>query len=738
MIFKIVVFFQLSYFINIINSQYITTIAGNGMSVYNGDNIPAINAELEPYAIFVDNNGNIYVSDVGSNRVRRIDSLTKIITTIAGNGNQGFSGDGVLAINTALNGPNGIFIDNNENLYIADSLNNRIRFINSATQLISTIAGTGEKGFSSDNVLAFNSELNYPTDVFVDIYGNIYICDNENQRIRKVNSSGFITTIAGIGTPGYNGDGILATIAKIFDPYGIFVDLNENIYFCDLGTDRIRYINSTNQIITTIAGGVNGYNGDNMLAINSYLYNPSSLFVDLWGNVFICDENNNRIRFINSSTGIITTIAGNGNQGFSGDNSLAINAELYFPFGVFVDKFGNIYVADWQNNRIRLISNISSITGSSTTESSTTGLTSIISTSFQISTTGFLIQENQLSNSVLSIIIIIPILLIIAFIIIIFIYYKKKQRLANNSKNQLESHESITIINSEQMESMNINNEKLEIKNIIIQETIGEGNFGFVLKALLNNSTLVALKQLKDLSRKDELLKEAQILQKLKHPNIIHYFGIYYKDENPLLVMEFMDKGNLLDLLQTKKDYLTLNDLKKMVIDTLNGMIYLEDENIIHRDLAARNLLVCRSEKDKFIIKISDFGFGKIMENNTKYYGTSGQIPVKWSSPEVLGSLKFTSKSDVWSFGVVLWEIYTFGNDPYSELPTAFKIIEMIQQGYTLNPPEIAPNDVKLIMKDCWKMELNDRPSFSQIKKYQFFQQNDDQIISKQIKEIYI
>ena len=222
--------------------------------------------------------------------------------------------------------------------------------MNSTTGIITTIAGNGIAGYSGDGGLATNAELNNPYGVAVDSNGNIYIADTNNNRIRKVNSTtGIITTIAGNGTAGYSGDGGLATNAELYYPYGVAVDSNGNIYIADTYNNRIRKVNSTTGIITTIAGnGTAGYSGDGGPATNAQLNYPYGVAVDSSGNIYIADTDNNRIRKVNSTTGIITTIAGNGNPGYSGDGGPATNAELYDPSGVAVDSNGNIYIADYR------------------------------------------------------------------------------------------------------------------------------------------------------------------------------------------------------------------------------------------------------------------------------------------------------------------------------------------------------------------------------------------------------
>jgi sugar lactone lactonase YvrE len=341
----------------ITNAQIITTIAGDSLNGYNGDNILADTAQLNlPIGVAVDASGNIYIADYANNRIRKVTVSTGIITTIAGNGNYGFSGDNGLAVNAQIYGPYGIALDNSGNVYIADVNNNRIRKVNSSSGIITTIAGDSIHGYNSDGILATAAELYKPAGVVVDDTGNVYIADTYNNRVRKINhTTGIISTIAGTGNQGYNGDSILATDANV-TPWGLAIDAEGNIFIADDGSNRIRKINHNTGIIYTIAGNdTAGYNGDGILAIDAELRNALQMVTDSSGNLYIADVFNQRIRKVNSNTGIINTIAGDSIQGYNGDNILATSAELNDPYGIAIDLSGNIYIADWGNNRVRKI-----------------------------------------------------------------------------------------------------------------------------------------------------------------------------------------------------------------------------------------------------------------------------------------------------------------------------------------------------------------------------------------------
>ncbi len=335
------------------NAQIITTFAGIGTGGYSGDGGNAGTCEFNhPYAIAADGAGNVYIADRTNNCIRKI-AATGIITTIAGTGTGAYSGDGSPATSAELSSPSGVAVDGAGNVYIGDAGNNRIRKVN-VSGIITTVAGNGTYGYNGDNLPAANAELAGPRGIALDGAGNIYVADPGNDRIRKISTSGMITTVAGTGTAGYNGDGIPATAAELWTPYAIACDGAGNLYIGDVDNERIRKVN-TSGIITTIAGnGTAGYNGDGIAATAAELNEPIGVTVDRNGAIYIADGWNGRVRQINSS-GIITTISGNGTFGFSGDGGPANQAALNDPYGVATDTAGNIYIADYANNRIRYV-----------------------------------------------------------------------------------------------------------------------------------------------------------------------------------------------------------------------------------------------------------------------------------------------------------------------------------------------------------------------------------------------
>jgi uncharacterized protein (TIGR03437 family) len=328
----------------------LTLVAGNGTPGFSGDNGPATGAQLYlPQGLAVDSSNNLYIADTGNNRIRKVSN--GVITTVAGNGTVGFSGDNGPATNAQLNGAEGLAADSAGNLYIADSHNQCIRKVSNG--VITTVAGNGKFGFGGDNGPATNAQLYLPHGLAVDSSNNLYIADTYNNRIRKV-SNGVIATMAGTGSPGFGGDNGPAASAQLNSPYGVAVDSAGNLYIADYDNDRIRKV--SNGVISTVVGsGTVGFSGDNGPATSAQLNTPLGVALDLAGNLYIADTFNDRIRKV--SNGTITTVAGNGQRGaFSGDNGPATSAQLNGPLGVTVDAAGNLYIADSENNRIRKVS----------------------------------------------------------------------------------------------------------------------------------------------------------------------------------------------------------------------------------------------------------------------------------------------------------------------------------------------------------------------------------------------
>ncbi len=337
----------------------ITTIAGKDSAGYSGDGGPAINAKLySPDGICIDKGGNLYIADAGNSKIRKIDHATGIITTIAGSGGHGYFGDGGAASNAKLWVPTDVFLDTTGNIYIADANNYRIRKITASTGIITTIAGIGISGDSGEGGPATGATISQPCGLYVDKSGNVYFTDIDNHKVKKINAlTGIITTIAGTGVAGYFGDGGAATDAQLFSPAQVYNDSTGNVFFTDADNNTVRMINVSSGIISTYAGcGTSGYSGNGGPATDALLSVPYGIFIDKLNNVYVTEYGNGTIRKIDGAMGTITAIAGNGTPGFAGDGGPALGACL-IPEDICFDSNGTMYIADYENNRIRKVYN---------------------------------------------------------------------------------------------------------------------------------------------------------------------------------------------------------------------------------------------------------------------------------------------------------------------------------------------------------------------------------------------
>ncbi|MEO8760214.1 MAG: T9SS type A sorting domain-containing protein [Bacteroidia bacterium] len=362
-----------------LNAQNIYTIAGNGVADNTGNGGPASNAAIQqPSQIAIDASRNVYFSDAAANVIRKIDANTGVITIFAGDGTQGSAGanngDGGQATTAQLYQPSGLAVDASGNIYISDHNDYVVRKVDVSTGIITTIAGDGTQGnpgaINGDGGQATSAQLTNPQGLALDAAGNLYINDAYDYTIRKVDvSTGIITSVVGNRTFGSSGDGGQATAAQLYDIEGLAVDATGNIYISEDYNNTVRVVNASTGIITTIAGnGGNGaFTGDGGAATLADLYAPQGLTVNN-GNLYISDNTNNVIRKVDLSTGIITTVAGIGTTSgdFTGDGGPATNAKLSGPADCKTDFQGNLYIADNYNNRIRYVCSgtSNSLTGS--------------------------------------------------------------------------------------------------------------------------------------------------------------------------------------------------------------------------------------------------------------------------------------------------------------------------------------------------------------------------------------
>ena len=341
---------SLSMLPQLLSAQTITTIAGCGI----GDDSLATRADLmQPQTLAFDRAGNAYIADYADNVVRKV-SPGGIITTFAGNGFYGYSGDGGPATAAHLRYPYGVAVDTAGNVYIADRNNSAIRKVNTVG-IISTVAGTGTYGYNGDAIPAITAKLYYPSDVIVDTFGNIYIADEDNYRVRKVDAAGTISTVTGNGVMGYANIGGPASAATISYPYRLALDKAGNLYITDVGTYRIYKVNTGDTISNFAGTGSYGFGGDGGPATAADMSYADGVAADTGGNVWFSDRNNDRIRMVSATTGIVTTVYGNGTGGYSGDGGPGSAAQLNTPQGLAFDTAGNLFICDYYSNRIRKV-----------------------------------------------------------------------------------------------------------------------------------------------------------------------------------------------------------------------------------------------------------------------------------------------------------------------------------------------------------------------------------------------
>jgi trimeric autotransporter adhesin len=342
----------------------INTIAGDGVGGYSGDGGASTSAELDyPTGVAVDGSGNLYIADTTNNVIRKVTASTGDISTVAGNGTYGYSGDGGPATSAELANPRGVAVDGSGNIYIADLYNYVIRKVTAATGYISTVAGNGHNNYSGDNGPATSAELYYPIYVAVDGSDNIYITDQYNDVIREVAaSSGDIATVVGggstcAGATDYIGDGCAPTQCSLVLPLGIATDSSGNLYIADADAEEIRMVSWGTGVISSVAGSFNnyGFSGDGGSAVSAKLDGPLGVAVDTSGNIYITDNGNFRIRKVTAASGDISTIAGTGTNGYTGDGGAATSAELNNPWYLAVDGNENVYLTDNPDFRIRAI-----------------------------------------------------------------------------------------------------------------------------------------------------------------------------------------------------------------------------------------------------------------------------------------------------------------------------------------------------------------------------------------------
>lgn len=336
----------------------ITSFAGTGKIGYSGDGGPATKAMLNnPFDVVLDPAGNVYFSDTNNHVVRRVDAETGIITTVAGSGQKGDGGDGGPATKAKLNEPYGVKLDAEGNLFLVDRLNYRVRRVDAKTGIITTVAGTGKSGYSGDGGPGHEAMLREPNGIAFDSKGQLYIADVQDQRIRVLDpTTGTIDTFCGTGEKKHTGDGGPYKQASILGARAVAVGPDGSIFICEREGNSIRRIDFETGTIERYAGtGKKGYTGDGGPALQATFNGPKELDVDRDGNVYVVDTENQAIRRIDAKTGVITTVAGTGKRGNTGDGGSATKATLGRPHGVAVGPDGAIYIGDTLSHAIRVV-----------------------------------------------------------------------------------------------------------------------------------------------------------------------------------------------------------------------------------------------------------------------------------------------------------------------------------------------------------------------------------------------
>ena len=337
-----------------IHADEVQTVAGTGVKGYSGDGSAATAAKIGgPFGISIGPDGALYVCETTSHVIRRIDSAGKI-STVAGNGSMGYSGDGGPATNAQLNEPYEVRFDRAGQMYFVEMKNHIVRKVDLKNGIISTVAGTGKRGFSGDGGPATEATFNRPHSIALDHANNIYICDIGNHRVRKVAlDSGIVTTFAGTGARKPTPDGATISGTPLNGPRALDFDGKHSLYLALREGNQVWRLDLQKQTLHHLAGtGKKGYSGHGKAARLAELSGPKGIAIAKNGDVFLADTESHTIRVIRAKTGIIETVVGNGQRG-DGPDGDPFNCLMDRPHGVFVDQYGDVYIGDSNNHRVR-------------------------------------------------------------------------------------------------------------------------------------------------------------------------------------------------------------------------------------------------------------------------------------------------------------------------------------------------------------------------------------------------
>ncbi|EFC42803.1 predicted protein [Naegleria gruberi] len=664
----------------------ITTVVGEYLQSQDGKLATDVVLNT-PKGVAISPSGEVYFADSDKYAIRKI-TLSGTIITIAGSGLYGFAGDN--GYSSQLSNSYDIFINSLGEAFIADTYNHRIRKID-VNGIIMTIAGIVTSGFSGDGGLATKAELFEPYGVVTSSSGDVFIADTSNCRIRKVSSStGIITTVAG-GTCGF-GDNVLAVDAQLNTPYGISVNSKGELFIADTNNHRIRKVSSSGFISTIAGNGVGGFSGDGGLATNANLFKPSKVVVNSIGEIFIADSSTNRIRKI-LTNGTIITIAGNGNSGFNGDEADATNSQLGSPYGIALSSTGEIYISDQGNNRIRKL--VPYCVNQGTLVNGSCFYTDYNNNSTKDNSN--VSNNNQILAVVLPSVLV-PVFCIVAGIVVVLliccvIFSKRTRKEKSTEKVESVPRDLEMAIESQTLQTMESvkseptdfpSEQSLYFQSMVssqyksvasesssnnaaskynILEKIGSGAFGSVFRVEVKKTgDIKAVKALKYVDHDDlnNIMKEGIQLLKMDHPNIVKVNDMFVDSSQLVFIeMEFYAYGDLSTLIQDTNTIHSEILLRKILEQSCQALQYIhENLKIVHRDIKPSNIFLKSIDlaNDDIHIVLADFGLAKDTQGSMakSFAGTPLYMPLELS----LG-VNYTFNADVYSLGVTMYQLMT-------------------------------------------------------------------------------